>query len=216
MRSPKYPTLRSFLGVIVPLLCLGLGGPSMAASQHSFAGCAFPDTGQTLCFDNQAAPVGGACPNGQAGDGPAGQDGSYSSSVSSPSYTVYNITGQLVTVDNRTGLMWESTGSYNGSTAQWSAAITCCENSNFAGYSDWRLPNVRELESIVDYGIPAPGPFINATAFPGAISSSYWTSTTYKPTTTHAWYLSFASGAMSHGLKTSGGSYVRCVRGGPP
>ena len=83
----------------------------------------------------------------------------------------------------------------------------------YAGYTDWRLPNVRELMSIVDYGAAA-APRINTTAFPGAVSDYYWTSTTYVPTTTNAWYVYFNSGSVYYNLKTTS-SYVRCVRAGP-
>ena len=51
--------------------------------------------------------------------------------------------------DNATGLMWQQ--SDDGNTYDWEEAMSYCENLNLAGYSDWRLPNVKELQSIVDY-----------------------------------------------------------------
>jgi hypothetical protein len=97
-----------------------------------------------------------------------------------------------------------------------SGALQQCYGLDFAGYTDWRLPNVRELMSIVDYGKNS-APTINATYFPGTQSSYYWTSTTYVHTPTNAWYVNFANGYVNKQLKTSGASttFVRCVRGGP-
>ncbi|MCG8341477.1 MAG: DUF1566 domain-containing protein, partial [Chlorobiales bacterium] len=51
--------------------------------------------------------------------------------------------------DKSTGLMW--TQSDNGEGIDWENALSYCENLNLAGYSDWRLPNAKELHSIVDY-----------------------------------------------------------------
>ena len=63
---------------------------------------------------------------------------------------------QTVT-DNATGLMWmkqngeQSDGDYQFT---WAEALDYCENLTLAGYSDWRLPDVKELQSIVDYDPP--------------------------------------------------------------
>ncbi len=51
--------------------------------------------------------------------------------------------------DNATGLMWMQTDSSKG--MNWSDALQYAENAKYAGYSDWRLPDTKELESIVDY-----------------------------------------------------------------
>jgi len=51
--------------------------------------------------------------------------------------------------DNATGLMWMQDD--NGEGLNWADALTYAENTTFANYSDWRLPNVKELQSIVDY-----------------------------------------------------------------
>lgn len=83
----------------------------------------------------------------------------------------------------------------------------------YANYTDWRLPNVRELMSIVDYGAAA-APRINTTAFPDTVSGVYWTSTTYVPGTTLAWIVNFNNGGVNTNGKTTT-TYVRCVRGGP-
>lgn len=66
--------------------------------------------------------------------------------------------GQNMFVDNKdgtisdlaTGLMWQMMD--DGSTRDWKEALEYCEGLELAGYDDWRLPNVKELQSIVDYG----------------------------------------------------------------
>lgn len=161
----------------------------------------------------------GACPGGGTVTGPAGQDGDYSPTPSEPRYTVYNpVEISSVTADNRTGLMWvtrpATDAGFNGPQT-WENAITSCTATlnglAYAGYPDWRLPNARELISIVDYG--TYGPSIDATAFPGTRNNNYWTSTT-KTSTTYAWVVSFGSGQIANTLK-SASNYTWCVRGGP-
>ncbi|MFA9423905.1 MAG: DUF1566 domain-containing protein [Sedimentibacter sp.] len=51
--------------------------------------------------------------------------------------------------DNATGLMWSKDDSGVG--MNWEAALAYAEGSEYAGYYDWRLPNVKELQSIADY-----------------------------------------------------------------
>ncbi|MGB5418241.1 DUF1566 domain-containing protein [Algibacter sp.] len=57
--------------------------------------------------------------------------------------------GNNTITDKATSLMWSKEDSKKG--MNWEDALAYAENSNFAGYSDWRLPNVKELQSIVDY-----------------------------------------------------------------
>ena len=173
-------------------------------STYSFAGCAFPDTNQSGSYTATF-----------------GEDHDYSSSVSTMSFTIHNPVGiSSVTVDNRTGLMWvtnpQTDAGFKGAQT-WASALTSCtvtlNGMAYAGYMDSRLPKVRELMSIVDYGAAA-APRINTTAFPGTVSSYYWTSTTYVPSTLYAWHVYFSFGFADNNLKTTS-AYVRCVRGGP-
>jgi hypothetical protein len=97
-----------------------------------------------------------------------------------------------------------------GGTYNWSNAITTCENLTYAGYSDWRLPNVKELQSIVDYS--KVGPSIDTNFFTSQ-SDLYWSSTTYAFSTSNAWVASFSDGFVSNGGKANA-FYIRPVRGG--
>ena len=103
----------------------------------------------------------------------------------------------------------------------------------FAGHCDWRVPNVRELQSIVDYEIPYPGPtvaavFHNAAGCTGCTdvtrascsctasspTTFYWSSTTFRFTPGYAWGVYFDSGFVHNRAPKDVPSYVRAVRGG--
>lgn len=96
--------------------------------------------------------------------------------------------GNATITDNATGLTWMQSDSGSGMT--WESALAYCENSTVAGYHDWRLPNVKELQSIVDYSrspattnSAAIDPLFNATAITDEAGQPdypfYWSSTTH-------------------------------------
>jgi hypothetical protein len=91
--------------------------------------------------------------------------------------------------------------------------IAALNNANFGGFSDWRLPTVKELSTLVNAGIPCPGPTIDAAWFPLTVSSSYWSSTYCADSGGYAWEVSFNVGDISSPPK-SVSYYVRGVRGG--
>jgi hypothetical protein len=57
--------------------------------------------------------------------------------------------GNGTITDNATGLMWMQND--NESPVLWENALSYAENFSYAGYSDWRLPDVKELQSLIDY-----------------------------------------------------------------
>lgn len=90
--------------------------------------------------------------------------------------------------DNATGLMWMQ--SDNAQAISWQEALNYAENKEFAGYTDWRLPDTKELQSIVDYSrspattnSPAIDPLINCTKIANEAGKEdypcYWSSTTH-------------------------------------
>jgi hypothetical protein len=95
-------------------------------------------------------------------------------------------------------------------------AIVNCEALNYggtgAGYTDWRLPNLKELVSIANYGV-ATAPAIDTTKFPNTQSYYYWSSSTYASGPTGAWYVYFYDGDTGSGLSKTSAYCVRCVRG---
>jgi len=90
--------------------------------------------------------------------------------------------------DEATGLMWMQEDSQEG--MNWEAALSYAENYEFAGYSDWRLPNVKELQSILDYtrcpqitNSPALDPLFNCSEIINEEGNTdypfYWSGTTH-------------------------------------
>jgi hypothetical protein len=115
--------------------------------------------------------------------------------------------GDNTITDTATGLMWTKLADLDAKT--WQEALAFCENLTFAGYSDWRLPNIKELRSIVDYTTEVPA--IDQIFFPDTIGSPYWSSTTDHGDRTLAWVVGFYSGAGG-GSSKQNGAYVRAVR----
>ena len=118
--------------------------------------------------------------------------------------------GDGTVTDNVTGLMWQQED--DNIIRTWEEAITYCENLVFppSTYSDWRMPNIKELRSIIDNS--QYNPAMNPIAFPGT-SSTYWSSTTYEMHSEYAWNVSSSYGEVSYDYKTDS-HYVRCARGG--
>ena len=103
-------------------------------------------------------------------------------------------------IDQQTNLMWKQCGqgltgsNCDGVSAQftWSEALEEAELSQFAGYDNWRVPNIKELRSIVDYSCNDPS--INESIFPNTKNWYYWSSTPYAKNSEDAWRISFSSG----------------------
>lgn len=108
--------------------------------------------------------------------------------------------------DSSTGLIWQQTPSFSGI---WSGAINYCNTLSLGGKT-WRLPNINELGSIVNYSNDPP---INATFFPNTQKSYWWTSTTAAHDSTRAWSFYFADGQTGYNSKTSLTGNARCVTG---
>lgn len=106
-----------------------------------------------------------------------------------------------VVIDRRTGIMWSRYASSGvGAAADglltWAQAFTYATAANSAslsGYTDWRIPNVLTLQSILDFEAPDAKP--DATAFPSVVTTSlYWTSTTVPSATANAFAINMDSG----------------------
>lgn len=125
--------------------------------------------------------------------------------------------GNGTVTDLNTNLMWQQ--SEDESTRTWQEALDYCEELTFPSreYSDWRVPNVRELESIVDWDRYDPA--IDTAYFPECRWSQYWSSSThthdseYSHDSEYAWYVNFATGLVAEDIKLND-KFVRCVRDG--
>lgn len=121
--------------------------------------------------------------------------------------------GNGTITDNLTQLVWQkvpSIGVYN-----WEQAIAYAEGLNLASFTDWRLPNIKELQSLNDESVSNPS--VNSTFFGSLGVHNYWSSTTLKPNTANpasAWYWNTQLGITTYDLKTNS-NYVICVRGIP-
>lgn len=126
------------------------------------------------------------------------------------------IAGAAVVIDRATGLMWpldwSGTGGNGGGLLNWDAAITWGAALNFAGFTDWRIPNVNELASLVHWEAGAAGPYVWPT-FQNVYNNIYWTSTTLRRVTTNAHRIRFQNPIIDNGLKTTA-YYVIAVRKG--
>lgn len=152
-------------------------------------------TNQAICYDAAGSVI--DC-------GGTGQDGE-SLRGAARSYTD-RMNGTII--DNNTGLIWQKQD--NSQTYTWVNALAYC-NANMAGLvgPSWRLPNVYELYSLVDFGV-ASAPYINGTLFP-ATQGNYWSATTHPVTKTNAMIVDFSSGVATTSDKASS-YYFRCVR----
>jgi hypothetical protein len=124
--------------------------------------------------------------------------------------------GDGTVTDDSTGLMWQQEDDNNE--WQWLNALSYCEGLSLAGFTDWRLPNIKELESLmVD---AETGIFIDTVSFPGTKASFYLSSSncltsTYSGGFTYVFIVDFSDGAIRCGPAEAvviDTSYVRCVR----
>ncbi len=148
--------------------------------------------------------------------------------------------GWIMTRDNVTGLVWEIKTS-DSSLHNWEAHYTWCDTdpatnggyngtcsfdtdtedfinalneTGFGGYSDWRLPTVKELSSLVNSNAGQP-PAIDTAFFPNTLAFFYWTATSHHASPYSAHAVSFKDGSVSIYAKRSFYG-VRAVRGGHP
>lgn len=124
-----------------------------------------------------------------------------------PAQAGYVDNGDGTVSDQSTGLVWEKAGS--ATDMNWEAALAWCESATTGGYTDWRLPDIRELVSIVDESRTnlAIDPVFSCT------ESTFWSGSTFVGDSQSAWSVSFGYGALSFFEKTTADA-VRCVRGG--
>ncbi len=132
----------------------------------------------------------------------------------------FTVNGDETATDKQTGLTWmrcsigqtwqagSCIGNVSGHT--WQQALTLAKAHDFAGKNDWRLPNIKELSSIVE--VSCINPAINSVIFPNT-ASLYWSSSPLANDDSGAWSVLFDDG-YGGGYSKDGGKHVRLVRGG--
>jgi hypothetical protein len=186
-------------GAVYLLSSLFAKGPAPEPIESTGGG--LPATGQTKCYDFARNEI--DC--GRA-DFP-GQDGFYQKGCPTADRFVENQDGTVT--DTCTGLMWQKETAPGGWTHTWQQALQYCENLQLAGHGDWRLPNVVELQSIVDYGRSDP----SVDPIFGAEPGFCWSSSTYDGNVDNAWFVNFSLGGVGDDSKGHGIYKVRAVRG---
>ena len=130
--------------------------------------------------------------------------------------------GNDTITDNKTGLMWKKcTEGQTGASCKskekkfsWEDALQYVKKLNegggFLGFKDWRLPTLRELNSLVEEQCVEPA--INTTLFPNTPSKAYWTSSPYAGFSDYAWCVNYQYGYDSYVSAKYSGNAIRLVR----
>lgn len=141
-------------------------------------------------------------------------------------------------LDTVTGLCWDKNMNHNGSALQWSVntyseptwnnvtkvysypngkanypAFSYCEDLSLGGQTDFRLPTINELFTLVNHIDASLSTCTSLTGFgfTNCQNNYYWTYKEYQPSTTNAWLVAFGDGVSTYNLKTMSFS-VLCVR----
>lgn len=209
----------AWLSALALLLQFGFAaGPAAAAKGR------LNDTGQTLCVNEASkAPIecAGSAQDGESGrdvtanhrnDGKAGF--SYIKISASGAELPASATNWSCVKDKVSGLMWEvktndgGLRDRNNSYTNWgdgragdaSAFVTSVNATGLCGYQDWRLPSRMELQGLVDYGKPHPGPTINSAWFPNTNAWPYWSGSGFADAAKpgyYSWVVDFRYGEVS-------------------
>lgn len=129
--------------------------------------------------------------------------------------------GDDTVTDTQTGLMWAKcqTG-FSGATCSvgvyqafnWDDALQSADASTLAGYADWRLPNVKELSSIVE--LRCGNPAVNLAVFPNTQITAFWSSSPSAADGNSAWFVDSLAGDSQGGRGRHELSVIRLVRDG--
>ena len=199
-------------GILILLVfaagCSGdlLGYIKELRAQAEFKGIVdLPRTGQTTCYDTDGNVI--------AGSG-TGQDGDLQMGIAWPEPR-FTDNGNGTITDELTGLMWDQSGNTAGGPKTWAQALSDCNGLSLGGHDDWRLPNRKELRSLVNYEVFNSADWLNNTAglFTSVLDDFYWSSTTYAPDDANAWYVYLYGGHVNYCDKETN-CYLLAVRSG--
>ena len=143
-----------------------------------------PKTGQTTCYDESGNVIDCA---------QTGQDGDIQAGVDWPEPR-FEDNGDGSITDNLTGLVWLKNADCAGG-MNWNDALDYCNNlesgscglTDGSSAGDWRLPNIIELESLVNAEESSSPAWLNSQGFTSVQSQYYWSATTSASSTHNAW-----------------------------
>ena len=134
--------------------------------------------------------------------------------------TVTDTYTQLIWMRCSLGQEWNSSNSScaddpeaESSTYTWLQALALADNMNYAGADDWRLPNIKELASLLKVSVSSPT--IDSTAFPNTPEATFWTSTPSFASPDNSFYVNFYSYIVVDKVDRDNSYYVRLVRSPP-
>jgi len=201
MMSNRISVYMAALLIIGYAVFLG-GNPAFAGTVD------LPRTGQTTCSDTlgNVIPCEETCEDGDIQAGVAWIE------------PRFNDNGDGTVTDNLSGLMWLKDGNCFG-IKKWQGALDAVDDLNAnpgtytcggytANYNDWVLPNVNELESLVNAEAPNSVIWLNGQGFVNIKSRHYWSSSTYAEYTVKAWVVHMNCGCMGSINKST---YLGCV-----
>ncbi len=169
--------------VVFTLVLLCLGQIALAEEVISL-----PWTGQEKCYNSSGAEI--SCAGTR-------QDGDVQEGVDWPSPR-FTVTGDCVT-DNLTGLMWPKNANLANKMG-WNQALdyvaSINSGSGLCGYKDWHLPNINELESLVDTGEANIATWLMSQGFSNVQGNYYWSSTTWVHAPEAAWPVHMLDGSI--------------------
>lgn len=102
----------------------------------------------------------------------------------------------------------------NGQPCNTANYVDAVRAAQLCGHDDWRMPEMRELISIVDYAWRSPDPSIDPDYFSNTPGSNFWSGSPYAYYSSYAWYVDFGSGHANGYYYRDVGFHVRLVRGG--
>ena len=159
---------------------------------------------------------------GQSVEYTAGDDGTYQAgwwlgrtvANNKDRFIAKTIAGDDVVSDRATGLIWgadgDGAGCVNGASDDFAAQIAYANTLTFAGFTNWRVPNIFELLSIMDFSLS--NPCIVEPPFSNTYSSGYWSSTTDPTVAAKAFYVSFSIPFIATNTKAITNFRARLVR----
>ncbi len=189
--------------------CDGSGGCLGTAYCDVYSCWSIVPTNQEFCYDTEGIQL-ETCP-GTVGEPSCastdccGQDAHYPDN--DREFADYDAGSDTVVTDSLTGLEWQKAYVEEVPGMAWDVAMNHCHDSEYAGHTDWRLPDYHELIDLVDYGRRAP-----ASSFPGMPSYRFWTSSMNVNSAGRAWFVIMEEGGAESGEMTEPLA-VKCVRG---